>query len=133
MHGSAPSAEITAQAREIEKLREQVRRLEAINDALIDRVERATDIQGGAFSIFESAVTLEAMVRGRTGELEDAMGKLASINAQIEAAHKDADAARARLRDAIESLSDGFACSTPTTGWCSATPPSSRCGPNLPK
>ena len=94
---------------EIARLKEQVRKLEAINAALMDRVERASDLHGGAFSMFENAITLEAMVRGRTGELEDAMVRLATINAQIEAAHNDADAARARLRDAIESLSDGFA------------------------
>ncbi|WP_335682317.1 hybrid sensor histidine kinase/response regulator [Porphyrobacter sp. HT-58-2] len=94
---------------EVARLTEKVRKLEAINAALMDRVERASDLQGGAFSLFENAITLEAMVRGRTGELEEAMVKLASINAQIEAAHHDADAARARLRDAIESLSDGFA------------------------
>ncbi|MFN3991091.1 MAG: ATP-binding protein [Erythrobacter sp.] len=109
MHGGMPPAEPRSQASEIDALREHIRKLEAINAALIDRVERATDIQGSAFSMFENAVTLEAMVRGRTGELEDAMGKLAEINARIEAAHADADAARTRLRDAIESLSDGFA------------------------
>jgi signal transduction histidine kinase/CheY-like chemotaxis protein len=97
------------EADEVTRLREQVRKLEAINAALMDRVERSSDLQAGAFSMFENAITLEAMVRARTGELEEAMVKLASINAQIEAAHHDADAARARLRDAIESLSDGFA------------------------
>lgn len=90
-------------------LKERIRKLEKINAALIDRVERSTDIQGGAFSMFENAIALEAMVRDRTTELEDAMGKLGTVNAEIEAAHADADAARARLRDAIESLSDGFA------------------------
>jgi signal transduction histidine kinase/CheY-like chemotaxis protein len=99
----------TLDSDEIARLKEQVRKLEAINAALMDRVERASDLHGGAFSMFENAITLEAMVRGRTGELEDAMVRLATINAQIEAAHMDADAARARLRDAIESLSDGFA------------------------
>jgi signal transduction histidine kinase/CheY-like chemotaxis protein len=94
---------------ETARLKEQVRKLEAINAALMDRVERASDLHGGAFSMFENAITLEAMVRGRTGQLEDAMVRLATINAQIEAARMDADAARARLRDAIESLSDGFA------------------------
>jgi len=108
MHSPAPP-ELRSPTQEIEDLKEHIRKLEEINAALMDRVERSTDVHGGAFSIFESAVTLEAMVRGRTGELEDAMGKLATINAQIEAAHADADAARARLRDAIESLSDGFA------------------------
>jgi two-component system, sensor histidine kinase len=109
MHGGARPPAQAAENPEIEELREHIRQLEAINAALIDRVERSTDMQSGAFSMFENAITLEAMVRGRTGELEVAMGKLASINAQIEAAHADADAARARLRDAIESLSDGFA------------------------
>lgn len=94
---------------EIARLREQVRRLEAINAALMDRVERASDLQSGAFSLFENAIALEAMVRSRTDELESAMVKLASVNAEIEAARRDADAARARLRDGIESLSDGFA------------------------
>ena len=98
-----------AEAEEIAALRDKVRRLEAINAALMDRVERSSDLAGGAFSMFENAIALEAMVRDRTGELEEAMVKLASINAQIEAAHMDADAARARLRDAIDSLSDGFA------------------------
>lgn len=92
-----------------EALKERIRKLEKINAALIDRVERSTDIHGGAFSMFENAIALEAMVRDRTTELELAMGKLATVNAEIEAAHADADAARARLRDAIESLSDGFA------------------------
>jgi len=98
-----------AETVDVAALQDRVRRLEAINAALIDRVERATDMDSGAFAMFENAITLEAMVRGRTGQLEDALGQLASINAEIEAAHADADAARARLRDAIESLSDGFA------------------------
>lgn len=97
------------EADEVARLKEQVRKLESINAALMDRVERPNDLQAGAFSMFENAITLEAMVRDRTGELEEAMVKLGSINAEIEAAHMDADAARARLRDAIESLSDGFA------------------------
>jgi len=109
MHGGASPSDRAFPTAEIEELKEHIRQLEAINAALIDRVERSTDMQAGAFSMIENAITLEAMVRGRTGELEDAMGKLATINATIEAAHADADAARARLRDAIESLSDGFA------------------------
>ena len=97
------------EADEVARLKEQVRKLEAINAALMDRIERASDLQSGAFSMFENAIALEAMVRSRTGELEEAMVQLASVNARIEAAHTDADSARARLRDAIESLSDGFA------------------------
>ncbi|MBD3728213.1 MAG: PAS-domain containing protein [Sphingomonadales bacterium] len=98
-----------ARDEELEQLREQLRRMEKINQALMDRVERSTDIQGGAFSMFETAIALEAMVRERTTALEEALGQLNAANALLEAAHRDADAARSRLRDAIESLSDGFA------------------------
>ena len=94
---------------DVEALKAKIRRLEKINEALIDRVERSTDIQGGAYSMFETAITLEAMVRDRTADLEKAMGQLNAVNAALETAHRDADAARVRLRDAIESLNDGFA------------------------
>ena len=93
---------------ELEELREKVRRLEKINEALIDRVERSSDMDG-SYSMFETAIALETMVRDRTLELEAALEKLAETNVRLSAAHGDADAARARLRDAVESLSDGFA------------------------
>ncbi|WP_082922165.1 hybrid sensor histidine kinase/response regulator [Croceicoccus mobilis] len=94
---------------ELAALREKVRRLEKINAALIDRVERSSDIQGGAYSMFETAISLEAMVRDRTQALEEALSRLNVVNSELQAAHADANAARSRLRDAIESLSDGFA------------------------
>ena len=57
MHRSAPP-DLCSPTQEIEDLKEQVRKLEAINAALMDRVERSADVHGGAFSIFENAVTL---------------------------------------------------------------------------
>ena len=89
-------------------LREEVRKLRKINAALIDRVERSSDMAGNAFSMFETAITLEAMVRERTMELEDALGRLAKANADLAEAHGSADAARMRLRDAIDSINEGF-------------------------
>lgn len=96
-------------AERIAELEERVRRLEKINAALIDRVERSSDLQGSAFSMFETAISLEAMVRDRTAALEEALASLNAANASLGKAHDAADAARIRLRDAIESLSDGFA------------------------
>lgn len=87
---------------EITALRARVRQLEKINAALMDRVERSVDMEGGAFSMFETAIALESVVRDRTSALEAAMADLAAAN-------EDATAARVLLRDAIESLSDGFA------------------------
>ena len=93
---------------ELVELREQVRRLEKINAALIDRVERSSSMEG-SYSMFETAIALESMVRDRTAELEDTLKQLEMANARLETAREDADGARMRLRDAIESLSDGFA------------------------
>lgn len=93
---------------ELAVLREKVRRLEAINEALIDRVERSSDLDG-SYAMFERAIALEGMVRERTSQLEAALATLAETNSRLTAAHDDADAARARLRDAIESMTDGFA------------------------
>ena len=106
--GATRKSEVTDKAADLAALRERVRRLEKINEALIDRVERSSDMNG-SYSMFETAIALEAMVRERTAELEETLAKLGEANARLEAAHRDADAARARLRDAIESLSDGFA------------------------
>jgi len=94
---------------EAARLRRRVAQLEKINAALMDRVERSTDMQGGAFSMFETAISLDAMVRDRTGALEVALERLNAANAELGAAHAAATAARVMLRDAIESLSDGFA------------------------
>ncbi len=93
---------------ELAQLREDNRKLRKINAALIDRVERSSDMAGNAFSMFETAITLEAMVRERTTELEDALGRLATANADLAHAHASADAAQLRLRDAIDSINEGF-------------------------
>jgi signal transduction histidine kinase/CheY-like chemotaxis protein len=93
----------------VRALEARIVQLSKINAALVDRVERSSDIQGGAFSMFETAISLEALVRERTAALEDALERLAKTHADLDAAHREAEATRARLRDAIESLSDGFA------------------------
>jgi len=93
---------------ELDALREEVRKLRKINSALMDRVERSTDMSINAFSMFETAISLESKVRDRTLELEDALGRLAKANADLADAHAHADAARMRLRDAIESINEGF-------------------------
>ncbi len=98
----------TAVDPEIEGLRAEVRKLRKINAALMDRVERSSDMAGNAFSMFETAISLESMVRDRTIALEDALGRLAKANADLAEAHAAADANRMRLRDAIDSINEGF-------------------------
>lgn len=87
----------------------EIGKLKRINAALMDRVERATDLQGNAFSLFETAISLESKVRERTADLEQALGALARSNAALGVAKEEADDAQRRLRDAIESINEGFA------------------------
>lgn len=98
-----------ADRKRIAALEAQVAKLSRINAALIGRVERATDLHGSAFSLFETAIALEGRVRDRTAELEGAMDTLATTNAALAMARDEADKARRRLADAIDSIDEGFA------------------------
>ena len=51
---------------EDEGLERRVEKLAKINAVLMDRVERSMDQQGNAFSLFQTAIGLDAKVRSRT-------------------------------------------------------------------
>lgn len=53
-------------------LHAEIARLNKIIQALMNRAERNTSIQGSDFNLFQTAITLEDQVRRRTRELEDA-------------------------------------------------------------
>lgn len=99
----------TPQAERIAELETQIEKLTRINTALINRVERATELHGNAFSLFETAIALEGRVRDRTTELESTLAELAASHAALALARDEADTARQRLSDAIESINEGFA------------------------
>jgi CheY-like chemotaxis protein/anti-sigma regulatory factor (Ser/Thr protein kinase) len=84
-------------------------KLEKIAAVLMARVEQATDESGAAYAQFQRALTLEEEVRGRTRDLEQALGLLEQSNARLSRARTEAEAARADLADAIESVREGFA------------------------
>lgn len=93
----------------IEELEQQVARLSKINDALMKRVERSIDYAGNSFSLFQTAILLENQVRDRTEELKHALSNLEHTNTALTIANEEAETARTRLADAIDSLSEGFA------------------------
>ncbi len=68
-------------------------KLRKIRDVLVRRVERSMDLQGSEFALFERATLLEAEVRKRTKQVEQAMADLQRSNRELEEARTRADAA----------------------------------------
>jgi PAS domain S-box-containing protein len=97
-----------AEAR-IAELERRIVKLEKINAALMDRVERSMDAQGSAFSLFQTAIVLEAKVRERTTELERTLSDLERSYRALGEAKEQTETAQARLMAALESVSEGFA------------------------
>jgi diguanylate cyclase (GGDEF)-like protein/PAS domain S-box-containing protein len=56
-----------------DRLRAENARLQKMVQALMNRAERSTSVQGSDFSLFQTAVMLEDQVRARTRELESAL------------------------------------------------------------
>ncbi|WP_135078859.1 NahK/ErcS family hybrid sensor histidine kinase/response regulator [Terasakiella sp. SH-1] len=84
-------------------------KLRKIIAALMKQVERTLDVQGGAFSLFQTATLLDDKVRERTTELETALNSLEKVNKELSRTKGEAETARIRLVEAVESVSEGFA------------------------
>jgi PAS domain S-box-containing protein len=93
----------------VAELEREVAKLNKVRKALIGRVERSMDVQGSAFSLFQTAIVLEAQIRARTRDLERTLADLERSYRDVAAAREQAETARLRLLAAIESISDGFA------------------------
>jgi len=68
-------------------------KLKKINAALVGRVERSMDQQGNAFSLFQTAISLENRVRTRTEELHSTLRRLEQSNIDLSAAKENAELA----------------------------------------
>lgn len=84
-------------------------KLRKIIAALMRQVERTLDVQGGAFTSFQTATLLDGKVRERTLQLEQALGSLEKVNTELSRTKGEAETARVRLVEAVESVSEGFA------------------------
>lgn len=69
-------------------LRAEIARLQKVVLALMNRAERASNLHGSDFSLFQSNVMLEAQVRARTADLENALRD----NEQIQRALRESEA-----------------------------------------
>ncbi len=80
---------------QIVDLKKKLATCEKIRDVLMERVERAVDTTGGAFSLFENNILLENRVRERTEELRQVNEKLMQEIAE----RKKAEVELAKSRD----------------------------------
>ena len=87
----------------------QHEKLLLIVEALMGRVEQATNDSGAAYGQFERAALLEDQVRQRTAELEHALVLLNQSNGLLAEATREAEAAQKNLANAIETVQEGFA------------------------
>jgi signal transduction histidine kinase len=84
-----------------EDLENDLRKLRKINTVLMDRVERNMDAQSGdAFSLFQTAITLEARVSERTDELTRLTQRLMHEIAQRRETEKALTVAKAEAEQA---------------------------------
>lgn len=67
----------------LEELQRRINKLQKINAALMQRVERSMDQQANAYSLFQTAITLESQVRLRTEELTNALARLERTNDEL--------------------------------------------------
>jgi two-component system, sensor histidine kinase len=84
-------------------------KLMTIAEALMRRVEQATDDSGAAYAQFQRAALLEDQVRDRTQDLGRALDLLNESNARLAEAMREAETARQNLSSAIETVQEGFA------------------------
>jgi len=78
---------------QIALLEREAAKLRKINAALMSRVERSTDQQLNAFSLFETAIALDQQVRDRTYQLKNALQSLEKTNGHLVQAKRQAEAA----------------------------------------
>lgn len=64
----------------------RIAKLEKINAALMNRVERSLDQQANAYSMFQTAISLESQIRIRTEELKSALTNLEIVNEELTSA-----------------------------------------------
>ena len=91
--GQDASAELACLRQRCAELEDNNVTLTAVNDSLMNRVERDMDMQGSSFSLFQTAISLESTVAQRTSALTQTMHELEKRNRELKLSHEAAEAA----------------------------------------
>lgn len=87
----------------------QIDKLSKIVTVLMDKVERTTNHGEDSYWHFQKAALLEAQVKARTHDLEQALSQLELSHSALVKAKQEAEQARADLASALEAIQEGFA------------------------
>jgi two-component system, sensor histidine kinase len=87
----------------------QIDRQARIIDALVRRAERGRELGGSAYSLFQSAISLQAAVWEKTKDLERALDTLGRASNELELAYQSHERLQKNLADAMETMEGGFA------------------------
>ncbi|OYX42651.1 MAG: hybrid sensor histidine kinase/response regulator [Rhodobacterales bacterium 32-67-9] len=92
-----------------EPLEIQIEKQAKIIEALISRSERGHEVGGSAYSLFQSAIVLQAAVWEKTKDLEMALDTLGRASSELEVAHRLQERMQKNLADAMVAVEGGFA------------------------
>lgn len=85
--------------RDEDSLERRIEKLRRINEALIERIDRADNARSSTYALFQTAAVLEKEVLARNRDLEQALADLGDINRELALAREAADEAnRAKSR-----------------------------------
>lgn len=87
----------------------QIAKQAKIIDALIQRAERSHGVGRSAYSMFQSAIALQAEVWEKTRDLEEALDTLGRASSELELAHRSQERMQKTLSDAMSAVEGGFA------------------------
>lgn len=87
----------------------QIAKQARIIEALINRAERGHEVGGTAYSLFQSAITLQAKVWEKTKDLEKALDTLGRASSELEIAYQTQERMQRNLADAMVAMEGGFA------------------------
>lgn len=90
----------------------QIAKQAKIIEALIQRAERGHGVGRSAYSMFQSAIALQAEVWEKTRDLEEALDTLGRASSELELAHRSQERMQKSLSDAMSAVEGGFALFT---------------------
>ena len=90
----------------------QIAKQAKIIDALIQRAERGHGVGRSAYSMFQSAIALQAEVWEKTRDLEEALDTLGRASSELELAYRSQERMQKSLADAMSAVEGGFALFT---------------------